>query len=254
MHNRLRVAEHLTALAQQFNHASLRAEHGLARQLGVAVEGRAGDDGWGFGDEATIRPNDRAVGQVELAPPDDVGHVAEGADHGDARSLVFLCEVVCEHRHLNAEQRSGHGGAEILLVALVVGMSNESHARRQQFGPSRLNLDGAAVGLVERHPVVRGRLLLVFELGLRDGGAEGHVPEGRGLGLVRLAARQVVEEHLLGDALRLVADGAVGERPVNREAEVAPQRLELLLVFDREALAQLDEVAAAHRKLVGGFA
>ena len=44
----------------------------------------------------------------------------------------------------------------------------------------------------------------VFELGLGDRGAEGHVPERRGVGLVGLAAREVAQERALRGELRLV--------------------------------------------------
>ncbi len=73
------------------------------------------------------------------------------------------------------------------------------------------------------------------------------------LGLVGLAARQVAQERALRGGLGLVADRAVALLPVDGEAELAPDVFELLLVFDREALAQLDEVAARDRHLVGGL-
>ena len=50
------------------------------------------------------------------------------------------------------------------------------------------------------------------------------------------------------------ADGRVGHRPVNRQAKVAPQLFERLLVLHREPCAQLDEVRARHREWVlAGF-
>ena len=54
---------------------------------------------------------------------------------------------------------------------------------------------------LEREAVVRAGPLAVLELGLRHGGAEGDVPQRRRLGLVRLAARELAQERLLGDRL-----------------------------------------------------
>ena len=102
-----------------------------------------------LGDDAAVEADDRAVGQVELAPPHHVGDVAEGADHGDAGALVLLGEVVRDHGHLDAEHGRGHGRAEQRLVALVVGVRDEGDARGDELGTARLDLDRAAVGAVE---------------------------------------------------------------------------------------------------------
>src|SRR3546814_6138710 len=64
-------------------------------------------------------------GEIELAPPDDVGDVAEGADHGDAGALVGLGERVREHRDFDIEQGSAHRRAEQCLIALVVRVGDE---------------------------------------------------------------------------------------------------------------------------------
>ena len=68
-------------------------------------------------------------------------------------------------------------------------------------------------------------------------------PEYRGFSVTmpgKFAALEVAEERELARADRVVGDRAVGLRPVDREAERAPQVLELLLVDLRELLAQLD--------------
>ncbi len=100
--------------------------------------------------------------------------------------------------------------------------------------------------------VVAG-LLAVFELGLRDGGAERDIPQRRRLRLVGLAALDVADERELRREERLVGDRAVRLRPVDREAQLTEEGFELLLVFGGQTLAQLDEVAARDRQLVGGF-
>jgi hypothetical protein len=63
-----------------------------------------------------VAGDDRAGRQLQLAPPDDVGEVTEGAAHGDAGALVRLGGRVRQHRHLDAEQRRGDGRAEERLA------------------------------------------------------------------------------------------------------------------------------------------
>ena len=69
-----------------------------AKACGVDAVGRVGDD-------PAVATDDRARGQVELAPPDHVGDVAERADHGDAGALVGLRQLVGDDRDLDAVQR-----------------------------------------------------------------------------------------------------------------------------------------------------
>ncbi len=158
--------------------------------------------------------------------------------------------MVREHGDLDAEHRGGDGGAEHGLVALVIRMRDQGHTRREQFGPGGLD-EHRAVRSVEGDAVVGAGLLPVFELGLGDRRAERHVPEGRRHRLVGLTALDVAQEGELRGVERLGSDGAVGLRPVDRQAQGAPERLELLLVFDGEPLAELDEVAAGDGQLVG---
>ena len=81
--------------------------------------------------------------------------------------------------------------------------------------------------------MVGGRLLAVFELGLRDRGAEVDVPQRRRHRLERLAALEVAQECELRRADRVVADGAVGLGPVDAQSELAEQLLERDLVLRR---------------------
>ena len=91
------------------------------------------------GEDAAVAADDAARRQVELAPPRDVGGVAERADHGDAGALVRLGQRVGDDRHLDAEQRRAHRRAEQRLVALVVGVGDEGHAADEQLGPGRVD-------------------------------------------------------------------------------------------------------------------
>ena len=197
----------------------LGGEDRLARELGVRGERRPRTSRpcGASAEQAAVPAEDGADRQLELAPPDHVGDVAERADHGDAGALVGAREAVRDHRHLDAEQRSAHVLAEQRLVALVVRVRHERDARGQQLGAGGLDdrrLVGAG-GLFEvgRGPkasaVVRARAFAVLELGLRDGRAERDVPQRRRLGLVRLAAREIAQERLLGDRLGRGGDGLV---------------------------------------------
>ena len=154
-----------------------------------------------------------------------------------------------EHRHLDAEHRGLHGGAEQRLVPLVVGMGDQGTTGRQQLGASGFDHHVLAVGLVERERVVEAGVVAGFQLGLRDGGLERDVPHRRGLGHVRLTTGVVVQEGALRDGLGFVGDRGVEQVPVHRQPDVPPEVLEHLLVDRGQLVAQLDEIAAADRDL-----
>ena len=143
--------------------------------------------------------------------------------------------------------------AEQRLIALIVRMRDERDAGRNQLGTRRFDLDaprrGRSTAPREREPdaVVRAGELAILELRLRHGGLEVDVPQRRRLDLVRQAAAQQTQERHLRHALRAPADRRVGHRPVDRQAEVLPELLERLLVLDRQAVAQLDEVRPRDR-------
>ena len=143
--DRPRLAVEVAGLAQQLDDPLLRAEHGLAGQLGVgARRGHARRAA-----SARSRPSQPMIGpggQLQLAPPGDVGEVAEGADHRDARALVRLGQAVGHDRHLDAEQRRPHGRAEQRLVALVVGVGDQRDAGGQQLGPGGLDVAPGRTG------------------------------------------------------------------------------------------------------------
>ena len=139
-------------------------------------------------------------------------------------------------RHLDAEQRRAHLGAEQRLVALVVGMGDQRDARGEQLGPRRLDQrrrrrrrPGGSAARGTR-PAARGPRARPARprCGSRRPTASAPRPgtprRARGCAGTRAATR----------APRRVADRRVGERPVDRQAEPAPQLLELLLVLDDE--------------------
>ncbi len=145
----------------------------------------------------------------------------------------------------------------IARVALVVGVREQRHARRDQLRARRLDQRLGPVGsfAAEAHAVHRPRALAVLELGLRDRRLEVDVPQRRRLELVGDSAGEQTEERALRDLLRERPDRRVGHRPVDRQAERAPQLFERALVALGEAQAELDEVRARDRDglLLGGL-
>jgi len=245
----LRLAEQLARLAEQLDHDLLGAAARLAGEPGVRLAGGIGGEPRGrIEREPAVLPDDGTGGQVELAPPRDVGGVAERADHGDAGALVGLGEVVRPDRDLDAEDRRGDRRVEQVAVALVVGVGDQGDAAHDQLGPGRGDDDVIpAVGAVERDLVVRRRPVAVLHLGLGDRGLVRRVPQGRRVLAVGLAPGEVPQERLLADRLGPVADRRVLEGPVDRQADEPEELLEHLLVLGGEDVAELDEVASADR-------
>ena len=142
--------------------------------------------------------------QLQLAPPLDVGEVAEGAAHRDAGALVRLGGGVREDGDLDVEQGRADRRAEQALVALVVGVRDERDARGEQLGAGGLDVDRRAVGAGwNATRWKRARVVAGLELGLGDRRLERDVPQPGRLGLVGLAAGEVAQERLLGGGARL---------------------------------------------------
>ena len=238
------LADHVARGREHLDHGPLGLLHRASRDgpprlaVGNTRRRRLGD--------AARAGEDVAGGQVELAPPHDVGDVAEGADHRDARPLVRLGQVVGQDRHLHPEERRVHGRPEALLVALVVGVGDQRHAGGDQLGAGGLDLD-----VVEAQPVVGAGPLAVLHLGLRHGGLVVDVPQRRRFGRVGLTPGQVAQEHALARPPAPVVDGGVAQLPVDREADAAPQCLEGAFVVGRQLVAQRDEVGPADRGVLG---
>ena len=253
--DRLRLRRQRARLREQPRNLLLRGLGTLAGQVVVRGLGCGGV----LGLEPGLAPADRAqpaVGvdhrpdrQPELAPPHHVGHVAERADHGDPGALLGIGQLVRQYRHASAEQRGDDLAAgEQRPVPLVARVGDERHARRDQLRPRRLDLDRAvAVGAPEQHAVRGAGDRAVLELGLRDRRPEVDVPQRRRLDRVGEVLSEQVEEGALRRPLGTLADRRVGHRPVDREAELAPQGLERLLVLGRQPEAELHEVLARNR-------
>ena len=207
--------------------------------------------------------------KVQVSPPIDIGRVTESTAHGDTGALVHLRLGVGKNGDLNTENRGGNRSSEQRLVALVVGVSDQSHTRGKKFGTSRFNADvntvlnrragcsglGSArgVGDVEGKAVVEARVFAALKLSLSNRGLEGHVPQAGSLSLVGLAALEIAQERSLGNLAGTGTDGLVVLSPVNRQTQVTPQVLEVLLVFDGQALAQLHEITTRDRHLIASL-
>ncbi|CAB4541071.1 unannotated protein [freshwater metagenome] len=206
----LGFANHLTRFLQHLDYACLRREHGFAGEFGIDGTLFVGlDTGGRFAHDAAVESEHRASRKAQFAPPDDVRDVTERTDHCDTASLVDLGERVGEDWNLDPEQRRADGGSEERLVALVFRVGNKCHTRRNHLGSGRLDVDGSAIGLMERDAVVGTGNLFVLEFGLGDRRAERDVPQGRRVRLIRLAARKVSKERALCGSLRLVGNRAV---------------------------------------------
>ena len=184
--------------------------HGLHDEL-AGGEGRlAGNLFVGLGvddpvrrlaDDTSVASHDGASRQLQLPPPLHIGEITEGAAHGDAGALVHLGSRVGDHRHLDPVQRCGDGGAEQMLVALVVGVGDEGAAGRQELWASRLDEDVVTIVAMEGQSVIGTGVVASLQLGLGHRRLVGDVPQGRGVVEVGLTAGVIAQERQLGDAL-----------------------------------------------------
>jgi hypothetical protein len=94
--------------------------------------------------EPAVAGDQRAGGQLQLAPPRDVGEVAEGAAHRDAGALVHLAPGWASTGSSTPKTGEVTVVPKRRLVPLVVGVGDERHARGQQLGPGRLDVDRAS--------------------------------------------------------------------------------------------------------------
>ncbi len=87
----LRLALEVTGGAQRLDDDLAGGVHGLAGHLREDLRPLrapgSGDPLRGLAEDTTGAGDDRAGRQLQLAPPDDVGEVTEGAAHRDARAL-----------------------------------------------------------------------------------------------------------------------------------------------------------------------
>ena len=258
---RLGIAAQLASVGQQAGHPLPGLPGRRAGQPGVGGPARrAVDPRWRVGQQPAVAADHRPGRQPQLPPPGHVGGVAERAHHRDAGALARLGQPVREDRHLHAEHRRADGAADQAGVPLVVGMRDQRHASGQQLGPgggdqhlaaalARGALISRAAGDGKGQPVIRGRDRPVLDFSLRDRGAEGDVPQGRGLGEVSLVPGEVAEEAALSHGPGPLVDRAVLGAPVDGQAEMPPGLLVGLLVQLGQLLAQRHEVAPGDRDL-----
>ena len=131
----LRLAQQLAGGFQQLDRGALGGLHPETGQGLIRVPSGVGlDPCRGVGGKAPVATDDRPRRQVQLAPPDHVGQVAERADHGCAGALIGVGQAMGDHRHFNAEQRAGHRRAEQRFVPVIVGVGDQGNAADDQLG------------------------------------------------------------------------------------------------------------------------
>ena len=101
--------------------------------------------------------------------------------------------------------------------------------------------------------MVEARVFAALKLSLSNRSLEGNVPQARSFSLVGLATFKIAQERSLGNLAGTCTDGLVVLSPVNRQAQVTPQVLEVLLVFDGQALTQFHEIATRDRHLIASL-
>ena len=192
------LADEFAGLGQHVDNSALCLFHGESSDLGVGV---SIDTAWCIGDDSSVATDDGACRQLEFAPPNDVGDIAEGTDHCDAGSLVGLGEWVRHNRHLDSVEGCADGRSEVWLVTFVIRVSDERNTSRKQFGSGRVDDDVArSIALVKGELVVCTGSIAVFHFCLCDGGLEVDVPQGGRLSAVRLAASEIAQERPLAHA------------------------------------------------------
>ena len=250
MSDRTWVTQQVTTLAQQFHDAGAGFDRRQTSQLVVVglrlcrvrrlPSGRAPRHRL----ERAVGLNDGTHRQRQFPPPHHVGHIAEGANHRDARALFGIGQRMRTHRHRYAEQRRRHRGAEQRLIPGIIRVRDQRHTRRNQFRARRVDGQESATGLRKTNRVVRPGHFPVFQFRLRDGRPEVHVPQRRRFQLIRAALVEQSQERELRHPLRVTPDGGVGHRPVHRQAEMPPQPLKHDFVVSRQARTQFHKVRA----------
>ena len=148
----LGLADHVARLGEHLDHARLRLRDRATRRSRTSAPS-AVDARRRVLDDATVATDDRPNRQAELAPPHDVGGVAERADHRDARPLLGIGELVCERPGpRTSNKRRADTAAEERLVARVVRVGDERDARGDELGASGLDEDGSP-SLVRLNPM-----------------------------------------------------------------------------------------------------
>ncbi len=141
------------------------------------------------------------------------------------------------------KQWRAHGCAKQWLIARVVWVSNEGNTSRNQFWASGGNGDIAqTIGARKVDGVICARAFAIFKFGLCDCSSKVNIPQRGCLLCICLAKRQVANERCLTCASRVIANGGVQQRPIDRKPKPAKQIFKDFFVLMRELDTQLNEV------------
>ena len=239
-------------VAQHLDDRLLGLLDGPARHAGVRLRSPLAGSWLGNGrvpnSTGTRRPSRPITwrsGEPLLAPPRNVGRVAEGADHEDAGALLAVDELAREDRHRHAEDRRHGALAEERAVARVVRVRGDADAGR-----------AAARGASwrSRSSIRRRRRSATWWKAPCDGRSStsawatavwkstSHMVGASTLYTWPLRCRS--RKLSLREAPAALVDRRVLEPPVDGEAEPLPEGLERLLVLGGQRQAELDEVPA----------
>ena len=67
-----------------------------------------------------------------VAPPLDVGLIAEGTNHYDARPLLWIRFLVRNDGHGHAKERRNGVLADVIRVSIILGMDDYADAGREK--------------------------------------------------------------------------------------------------------------------------
>ena len=113
VHNGAWFAEHFLTCAQHLNNESLGLLNRFSCKLCVCIYATCrSNDLRCVSHNATIATDNGASGQLQFTPPNNVGDVAKGTDHGNACAFFYLCKRVSKYGHFNVEEWCANGCAK----------------------------------------------------------------------------------------------------------------------------------------------
>ena len=118
--NCTRLINEFARLAQNFDRQSLCLFHCFSGEPRILLACIGRHYFWSVGNKSTITTNYWASCQFQFTPPNHVGQVTECANHGDARTLVWLGQRVGVHWYRNIENWRVRNFAEQMLVSRIV--------------------------------------------------------------------------------------------------------------------------------------
>src|SRR5215472_15622312 len=229
-------------IAKQVNDNAARLPDGLLGNPRIIGIGRFGinrppvftpENDW---HQPAIAPHDLAKTQLSFTPPVQVGGIAEGTDHQDARTLFGIYEFGWKDWYAYAEKRCDGMTTEQVAIACVIGMGGYTDAGSKQFRTSSRNCEGLSAVLYAKADAMEGpQDLTIFHLRLGYGRLKIDIPHHRRFHVVDVALMPEVDEAVLRSGTAAAVDGRVLKSPIYRQADARPKPLECLLVLSSQS-------------------